>query len=406
MPTVGYLVSRFPSVSQTFILNEIKELEDLGWDVRLLPMIKTSESVVHPGAAEMAERALFFGVPTLMCARANIHWAKAKPWTYLKAIGSAFTLPGRKVQFYARGLWSILWAMMLASEVEKQGIRHIHAHWATFPAHAALVVSQLTDCTYSFTAHAHDIYANAYGLQEKIENALFIVTISDFNKRYLTSRVSGGRFEVIRCGVDTRRLSFVPRQQRPRSPIRLLAVGSLEEKKGHEYLVEACSRLSSDGFSVECRIVGEGPERSHLERLISDLNLTDRVTLVGSLSSDAVATELDWADVFVMPSVIAGNGMMEGIPVALMEAMASGVPVIASGISGIPELVQHGVSGLLIGEKDAGAIAAAVKTMHGDDQLRLSLSIAARDAVVQRYDLANNVKTLAAEFEKAVARRG
>ncbi|MEX7471293.1 glycosyltransferase [Mycobacterium adipatum] len=403
---MGYLVSRFPSVSQTFILNELKELEDLGWDVRLLPMIKTSESVVHPGAAEIAERALFFGVPTFTCARANIHWAMTKPWTYLKAIGSAFTLPGRKVRFYARGLWSALWAVMVASEVEKQGIRHIHAHWATFPAHAALVVSQLTGCTYSFTAHAHDIYANAYGLQKKIEHALFVVTISDFNKRYLMSRVSGGRFEVIRCGVDTRRLSFAPRQLSPRSAMRLLAVGSLEEKKGHEYLVDACSRLLANGFSVECRIVGEGPERSHLERLISELNLRDRVTLIGSLSSDAVVTELNWADVFVMPSVIAGNGMMEGIPVALMEAMASGVPVIASGISGIPELVQHGVSGLLVGEKDAGAIASAVQTMYGDDRLRQSLSIAARDAVVQRYDLANNVKTLAAEFEKAVTRRG
>lgn len=405
MRSIAYLVSRFPSISQTFILNEIVELEALGWDVRLLPMIKSAENVIHPGAADIAERATFLRVPTLGCVRANLRWATKKPLLYLRALSSAFTLPGRNVRFYARALWTTLWAVMIASEVEKQGIRHIHAHWATFPAHAAFVISELTGCTYSFTAHAHDIYANPYGMKKKIENAEFVVTISEFNRRHLASQVTKGCLRVIRCGVDVSKLAFSPREVRSESSIRVLAVGTLEEKKGHKYLVEACSKLIEDGNKIECRIVGDGPERSSLEGLISHLDLAGAVTLVGSLSSDAVAAELGWADIFVMPSIIASNGMMEGIPVALMEAMASGAPVIASNISGIPELVADGVSGILVNQKDPEAIAVAVVALNVDEELRLSLCTAARAAVAESFDLSQNVKMLASEFERAVVKQ-
>lgn len=400
--SIAYMVSRFPSTSQTFILNEILELEALGWDVALMPLLRSSDDVVHPGAADVVANAKFLRVASFECGLANLHWLVKRPRSYFKSVFLAFKLPGRHVRFIPKAIWSTFWAMMVALEVEKRQIKHVHAHWATFPAHAALVVSQLAKCTFSFTAHAHDIYANPYGLKEKIENALFVVTISEFNKQHLLKFSANDQISVVRCGVDTSKLFRGHRDHAASSTIRLLAVGSLEEKKGQKYLVEACAKLVADGHAIECRIVGDGPDRSRLRELIANLGVEESVTLAGPLASDAVADELSEADIFVMPSIVARNGMMEGIPVALMEAMASGIPVIASAISGIPELVTDGESGILVQAHDSEAIADAVKVLHGDQALCDKLSSNARARVVKYYDLRKNVSILSSKFEAAV----
>lgn len=405
MRSVAYLVSRFPSVSQTFVLNEILELEALGWKVNLYPMIRETESVTHPRAVEVTGRARYRSIASLKCVRANIYWAKKRPVDYFRILALAFKLPGRHLKFYPRTIWTTIWATMIAAEIEDREIRHIHAHWATFPAHAALVVSRLTGCTFSFTAHAHDIYANAYGLKEKIVEASFVVTISELNRGVLMRASHGlGKTKVIRCGVDLEDFPFGTGLNAASIRPRIVAVGSLEEKKGHQYLLEACAILNAAGQPVNCRIIGDGPERARLAELIDRLDIGSCVTLLGARNASDVAAELAAADFFVMPSVIAANGMMEGIPVALMEAMAMGRPVIASQISGIPELVADGVSGILVEQRNSQAIATAIIKLRDNMQLRLDLAAAARRTVAEHYNLKLNVRQLADEFEETLSR--
>lgn len=401
---IAYLNSRFPLVSQTFVLNEILELTAMGWDIELYPMIRESSRVSHPGMNSVMARAHFYDVPSRRCLRAQIYWARRKPAQWVKALALSLTLPGWHIRFLHKSIWCTLWAMMVAVDVKQRGIGHVHAHWATFPAHAALVVSRLTDCSFSFTAHAHDIYANAYGLNRKISEAAFVVTISELNRGILTRASHGaGKVEVVRCGIDPSRFPY----RGPRSPqkrFRIVSVGSLEEKKGHRYLIEACVKLRDQGHQIDCRIIGDGPERTALERLIHKSQLEDSVALLGAQSSVQVAAELSEADVFVMPSVVSSNKLMEGIPVALMEAMAVGLPVIASHISGIPELVEDGVSGCLVPERDSDAIAEALIDIRTNGDLRAKLGAKAREVISVQYNLSINTRQLSDLFHSVLHR--
>lgn len=394
-------MSRFPKVSETFIVNEIVSLQREGWSISLYPLGKSAEKVVHPVAVELVASARYLSVLSLGCVIDHLRWISERPGPYFRAFLLTFSLPGMHIRFYPRTVWTFLWAVRVALDIKNSGVRHVHAHWATYPAQAAMVVARLTGCTFSFTAHAHDIYANAYGLKSKIEQASFVVTISDYNRQRLLQETGGvGDIEVIRCGVDT--AIYAPPES-GRSGIRelkILAVGTLEEKKGHRYLIEACSLLRRRGYSPKCRIIGEGSERSVLEKLINELDLQGSVILVGSLTSDGVAAELNSADVFVMPSIVAGNGMMEGIPVALMEAMSVGLPVIATSTSGIPELVTDGMSGMLIPPRDARAIADKIEILYHDEDLCLQLGLAAREVVESRYNLMENCRQLGRRFEE------
>lgn len=402
--SVAYVVSRFPSVSQTFILNEILELEAQGWQVDLYPMIRETGRVTHPKAMKVVERANFRSVSSLKCLRAQLYWMRRRPITYLRMWALALKLPTPRVRFYPKAIWTTAWAVAISAEIDATAIRHIHAHWANYPAHAALVVSELTRRTFSFTAHAHDIYANAYGLRSKIAKAAFVATISDLNRRLLMESCDDPeKIVVVRCGI---RMEDFPIQTRRRGvlpAVNVVAVGTLEEKKGHRYLVEACALLNARGRNISCKIIGDGGERDALECKINELGLKDSVILTGARDSGEVAVELANADVFVMPSVVAANRMMEGIPVALMEAMSTGLPVIASNISGIPELVEDGKSGILVRERDVEALASAIACIADDSDLRMRLGQAAREVVKAHYGLEKNVRDLAYKFEAIIA---
>jgi colanic acid/amylovoran biosynthesis glycosyltransferase len=368
-------------------------------------MIRQNRQVLHPGLESVMLRTHYFKVPSLRCLRAHLYWAKRNPTALMQVLLLAITLPGKQLRFHPKSIWATLWAIMVAVDIDEKLIRHVHAHWATFPAHAAMAVSRLTGCTFSFTAHAHDIYANAYGLDKKISEAAFVATISELNREILMrSSVGRGRIEVIRCGVDPKRFPY--RKPRPLGDrLRIVAVGTLEEKKGHKYLLEACALLAAQGRKFDCRIIGDGPLREQLQQRVLELGLGASVSLLGARDAHQVALELAEADVFVMPSVIASNKMMEGIPVALMEAMAVGLPVIASRISGIPELVEDNVSGVLVRERDPVGISAAITRLTENSDLRESLGAAARSVVNDNYNLSKNTSKLAELFQSILQRR-
>lgn len=394
---VAYLMSRFPKITETFILYEMLELERLGMEVEIFPLVQVRETTVHPEAPAFVRRAHFSTPLAGKVIAAQLYWLVRRPGTYARCWWDAIRGNRESRKFLIRALAVVPQAAWFARRVQELGVEHVHAHYATHPALAAYVVNRLTGTPYSITAHAHDIYVERPMLEEKVAAASFVVAISEFNRR-LISALCGADAEaktvVIHCGAD---LSvFEPRPARPRgATFTILSIGSLEEYKGQAYLVDACAALKREGASFRCLLVGEGADRPLLEAQIARRGLQAHVQLLGRQPRDRVAALLAEADCVAMPSVTARTGKMEGIPVALMEALATGLPVVATAISGIPELVEDGVTGLLVPEKDAPAMAAALQRLQREPELGERLGAAGRAKVLREFDLRANTAALA-----------
>jgi glycosyltransferase involved in cell wall biosynthesis len=305
----------------------------------------------------------------------------------------------RSKKFLLRALAVVPQAALFARQMEQLGIEHVHAHYATHPALAAYVVRQLAGIPYSFTAHAHDIYVNRTMLGEKIRAASFVVTISEYNRTLLADLYAESREKtvVIHCGVDPDVFRPAERTSPPRrrtGPFTLVCVASLQEYKGHPYLVEACALLRDRGIPFHCFLIGEGDDRQAIEAQISNLGLERQVQLLGRQPRNRVSRFVREADAMVLPSVVTSTNKQEGIPVALMEALAAERPVVASAISGIPELIEDGVTGLLAPERDAAALADAVERLYADPDLGARLGAAGREKVLRDFHLSRNAGRL------------
>jgi colanic acid/amylovoran biosynthesis glycosyltransferase len=368
MPPIAVLVSRFPLITETFILREIIELERLGQPVRLVPMIRENPTVVHEAARPWVGRALFSP------------WKIGFPWSriplLLRLVAGTITRPAtllRTVALFPKSVW-------LARQLEREGVTHLHAHFATHPATMALVISTLTGIPFSFTVHAHDIQLDRSLLRWKIREAQFVRSISGYNRRFLEELYpeARGKIDVIHVGVplpaDIRPLPAQPR---------VLCVAAHKPYKGLPVLIEACRILRREGVPFHCDVIGDGPMRPELEAMNHD----NVVTLLGPRNEDEVARMMDEAMLFVLPSIIAPDGQMEGIPVALMEALAHGRPAVTTRISGIPELVRDGENGLLVEPGDPVALARAVRTLLEDRERAAVMGARGREIVRDEFEL-------------------
>lgn len=385
---VTYVVPRFPKLSETFILHEVLELERAGTRVLLTALAHEHPEAVHPAAAEREASARFASDELLAVLRAQGHWLRRRPGRYLRLWAQAVAGNLRSPKFLVRALLAVpagAWFGRLAAEA---GSQRVHAHYATHSALAALVAARLADLPLSFTAHAHDLYVDRSMLCEKVAAADLVVTISEYNRRLIAQECPGvkTRVEVVRTGADLS--TFVAAPPPPDdTPLRLACVASLEPYKGQHHLVDAVARLQAAGVAVRCELAGEGEDREALEAQVRAAGLEEQVVLLGGQTKDEVRALLDRSHVFVLPSIVTETGKREGIPVALMEAMASGRPVVATDISGISELVEDGVTGLLVREKDPAALAGAVERLAADPELRDRLARAGRKRVEEEYDL-------------------
>jgi len=394
---VAYLVSWFPTVTETFILNEVRELERLGMRVDIFPLLGRHGDVDHPGSQALVARTHYRRLFSWATLASQWHWLLRAPRAYLGAWWTALTGNLRSPGFFLRALFVVPKAALFARELQARGIEHVHAHWATHPTLAALVIRRLTALPYSFTCHAHDLYVDRTMLREKLDAAAFVVTISDFNRQLLTGlygEAVGQKIAVVRCGTDPRMFRARPQLRSPRAVPLLVCVASLRPYKGHRFLIEACRQLQARGQAFRLVLVGDGVERARLERQIAEAGLGDKVELRGSCPHDQVADLLARADVVVQPSIVAPSGQMEGLPVSLMEALASEAPVVATRISAIPELIEHERTGLLVPERDATALADAMERLLADRELAARLGQAGRQHVLARYTLQGNARTL------------
>jgi colanic acid/amylovoran biosynthesis glycosyltransferase len=404
-PRLGYVVSRFPKLSETFILREMDELERLGWSIDVLPFIRVSESVRHPEVERWLAR-LPAPPARLALLTANLAWLAEAPARLL----GLYALVTRRLWSHpgdlARGLFAVARGAFWARQARRTGIAHVHAHFALHPTVAALTISHLADIPFSFTCHAHDVYLRRAMLGEKAHRARFVVAISTLLRdRYLAPCLAPAdmsRVHIVRCGVDTK--SYARRAEPdPAQPLNILAVARLTPMKGLEHLIDACATLHARKISFQCRIIGEGPLRPALRARIVAAGLEGCVTLLGARSQADVLDALHAATIFAQPSVVTAEGQMEGIPVSVMEAMAVGVPVVATRSGAIDEIIEDGHTGLLVEPGDSGALATAIATLAIDPTLRRRLAGEARRRVERDYDLATNVAMLDRLFRESTA---
>ncbi len=417
---IGYVLKSYPRMSETFIANEIYLLERLGLKLRLFSILELTDPQRH--AVSDATRAPVEYLPQVTplneasfpaWLRRNApkffssHWRlfKSRPVNYaltlLEALRLAFKhrqAPWRPQTGFVK---EFLQAGHIAERVLATGtIRHLHAHFCHSATTVAMFAGRLCGLPFSFTAHAKDIYVRALNpgdlLQTKLRNAKFAVTCVKANQERLASL---GMKETpiynIYHGLDTR--GFAPRAdaaEEPGTPM-LLSVGRLVEKKGFPVLIEACRLLKDRGYRFRCQIIGgPGPCAQRVAGLIHELGLEDMVALRPAVTQEELRQVYQRATLFVLPCQIADNDDRDGIPNVLVEAMASGLPVVSTNISGIPELIEHDVNGLLTPQKDARGVAVAVARLLDAPALRQELGAQAREKVCRLFDAESNILAL------------
>jgi len=412
VPSVGYIVRSYPRLSQTFILDEIRALERLGVPIHIFAMTDPREEVTQAEVAEVR-------APVQYLDRLGRTWASAisthlraairSPRRYAAAlrhtIASGESDAGYRVASRYTCFHHAVCLTMRLHQLENSGggpTGHLHAHFAHDPTLVALLTHLLTGLPYSFTAHARDLYQVPESmLRARAARSETIVTCCLPNVEYLRNVLPPrlhDKVKLLHHGVDLH--AFQPRAHRERAsdPPLLMSVGRLVEKKGFADLLAACGRLKDAGGRFRCRIYGEGPERSKLKGIVQDLDLGDRITLAGARSRRDLMRAYRQADVFVLTPLVTENGDRDGIPNVLVEALASGLPVVTTAVGGIPELVTHGVAGLVGRPRDVEEIATHLASLLDDHALRRKLGAAGRATVEERFDLRRSAEELAGLF--------
>jgi glycosyltransferase involved in cell wall biosynthesis len=393
---VGYVVSRFPHVSETFVVRELNAVTDQGGVVtELFSLFPPSRPLVHPSAERWVGRARRPGpAATLLGGLWGIARHPLRTARVVADVLRGYRGSGRLL----RALAVLPLAFAQAREVRRLRIDHLHAHFASYPALAAWACHRMVGVTYSFTAHAHDIFLDQSMLAGKIREARFVAAISEYNRSFLT-RVeprAEGKILVVHCGIEPATYPFDPAPIPAAGPIRVVCVASLADYKGQGILIRALSAGGDRLARVDVDLVGSGPMQAELEDLAQSLRLGDRVTFRGGLTEPEVRRELASAAIFVLPSVITPAGRMDGIPVVLIEALACGLPVIASRLSGIPELIRDGSTGTLVEPGDIDGLVTALTELVTDGA---TVDPAAGRALVEReFDIATIARRLTKLF--------
>lgn len=389
MQPIAYLTSQYPAVSHTFIQREIGSLRAAGISVEAFSMRRPPSS--HPRSeADEAELAdTFYVLPprALPLLRAHLAGLATRPVRYVSTLFKALTVRPPGLRALVWHLFYFAEAVYLWHEMRRRGIRHVHVHFAMACATVAMVASQLGDCSFSMTVHGPAVFYDCarYLLKEKVRQAALVVCISDFCRSQVMAFAHPDdwpKLKVVHCGVDLARYVPSKRSTGHRSGvIHLLNVARLSPVKAHAILLKAVAEVRESGCDVFCTIVGDGPERTRLESLCRELGIQDYVLFAGMVDQGAIQRFYDEADIFVLPS------FAEGVPVVLMEAMAKEIPVIASHVMGIPELVRHEANGLLVPPGRVRPLVEAIMKLAQNEDLRSTFGATGRETVRHEFDI-------------------
>ena len=399
--TVVYLLRTFPKLSESFVTRELAELARRGEPLMIWSMVPPDPGEPPP-EAETAARfsGLVRRTPSGLSGAARLA-AEAvaatvrAPRRTLPALGWCVRWAVHERD--ARHVAAFAYAAFIARRLPPDA--HLHSHFANTPTTVAITVAQITGASVSFTGHAKDLFAvtSPAFLAEKVRRSTFVAVETRYAARRVRSLVTAdeaARIIVIRNG-----LPLGSAGSRPREPDRglVVSVGRLVPKKGHDLLIAAVAQLAERGLAVRCEILGDGPELARLQALVAERGVADRVMLRGAAGRTEVDAALARAAAFALPCRVAADGDEDGLPLAILEAMAASLPVVTTPIAGIPEVVTDGVSGLLVPPDDVDALSAALGRVLSDAGLRGLLGAGAREALGE-FDLADNVDRLVAAF--------
>lgn len=392
-PRIAYLLKVYPRTSQTFVLSEILAHEKAGLEMDIFSLRRTDDSRFHAALARVQS-------PVFQVARA----------------GSKATLVLNELREHGQhlpGLWEVvqesdanaedlLQAARISRAVLERNIVHLHAHFGTVATVVARLVSKITGVGYSFTAHAKDIYHEIVDedvLRKKLADAVGVITVSQFNLAFLKDKYAEAaeQVEVIYNGLNLDEFGFKPRYEG--EPF-ILAVGRLVEKKGFSELLKACALLRDRGVQFRCEIVGGGVLESSLNLQLQQLGLDDYVQLSGPMSQSDVISRISEASILVAPCVHASDNDRDGLPTILLEAMALGTPCISTPVTGIPEVLKHKETGLMVSEKDVEALADACELLLSDNELCRVLTKNGRRLIEEQFDIDKNTGDIRAFFAR------
>ncbi len=410
---IAYIMKEYPRLSETFIMNEISLLEKMGLPIRVFSVKKPSAGLKQHATASRRSAVVYLPSVTSLSGSSLLGWL----WVNLpKFIKSHFSLFRNRPQSYL-STWlqvvkmtfryrsgffekpkkafikEFLQAGYIAREILESGrIRHLHGHFCHGSTTITMFVSQLTNIPFSFTAHAKDIYLPKLNpgdlLKRKIEKAQFVVTCTGANQDYLSKLCEGNRpIHTIYHGLDPHVFKAIEGSGLSQAIPIILSVGRFVEKKGFVYLVKACKTLKDKGYDFQCRIVGEPDEQTEvIKKMIKDLGLKENMLITDGVTQETLRKIYRECTIFVLPCQIVNNGDRDGIPNVLVEAMAMEIPVISTSISGIPELIEDGVDGLLVPQKDVSALAGALEKYLQNAKLRVKLGQAGRAKVCTLFN--------------------
>jgi glycosyltransferase involved in cell wall biosynthesis len=435
MRSIGYILRSYPRLSQTFIVNEILALEQLGASLFLFAITNPHEPVMQAQVAQVRAPVEYLEQAAKgerAAALAGHAWAKQHaPDRYAEICSYVEQRADLDDGYTSASRHECLdYAVHLAELLDRERragrpIDHLHAHFAHDPTLIALLVHMLTGISFSFTAHARDlVQIPPRALIERIAQATIVLTCSGTNINYVNEVVPEplrAKVRLIYHGVNLD--GFTPHPLTPspdlgeegkplplsraresgaggeRTPL-ILSVGRLVEKKGFPDLIAACAQLKQSGHQLACAIYGDGPLRVELAALIERLNLAGCVTLAGEHGQAELIPIFQRAAIFALAPFVTDDNDRDGIPNVLVEAMACGLPVVSTAVAGIPELVQHGENGLMVPARDVPALAGALAALLEDQPRRERMGASARATVVVHFDLRAAARQIAALFEQ------
>tara|TARA_B100000482_G_scaffold49922_1_gene33445 strand:+ start:136 stop:1362 length:1227 start_codon:yes stop_codon:yes gene_type:complete len=394
--TFAYLFARFPSLTQTFCFREVEEMSrQMGampiWSLRYpkdfsedCPVELASRTHYLPDRDELKQ--MFRSTRTMLGHfPLSIIW-QVKRW-------------GDK-----KGKYRLYEAAWLGRELKGTGVTHIHTHFAGIGARTAWWINKLYGISYSFTGHANDMFCSTDEpllLQDLVENASFVVTVSDFSRQWLLSQYPDYSAKIYKV-YNGMKCDLRPRNSIDASSSKIISVGRLIEKKGFEYLIEACSLLRDFGYIFKCQIIGNGPLEDHLRHQVINLGLDDFVELTGSLPWEEVNTRLVDCTVFVLACVNEDDGGMDNLPTVILEAMNASLPVVSTGLAAIPEMVEDGRTGILVDECDANALASVLAYILKFPNSGKDMGRAGKELAAQKFSVEKTVESLKSLIERSM----
>lgn len=407
--SLGVILGEFPSTSETFILREMLQLEEQGFELVPFALDRPREERPHADAEDLAKRTIYREPPLsagclLRQAAAMIRFPAGYASALVFVIKGSLSAPST-----ARELLSSLLAAgcFALAAPRRRRCSHIHAQFCSMTATVGLLLAEILGVTFSMSCHARDIFTReSILLGRKLSEAEFTAVCTRHGLERLRREhrlVAGENVHLIYHGIDPSR--FMPPPEPPSRPPIVLTVGRLVQKKGFDILLRAAALAHSRGAQFELHIVGEGPERDDLERLAGGLGLRDMTTFHGRLTQEELIPLYQQAHASAIASIVIEDGDRDGIPNVLLEALAMGIPTVATSTGGIPELIVHEETGLIAQPGDHADLADQLERIIYDEELRDHVRKAGRQKIILEFDISRNIEKLAALLDKYVPRR-